>query len=92
MSSGNADRMIGSHLAGKDLIVVFIQYRLGVFGFLNTWSDSGLTNTPGNFGLLDQQMAIRFVKENAENIGGDPSRITLMGESAGSWSVGFQFW
>lgn len=54
------------------------------------WRENGLTSTPGNYGLLDQQMAIQFVRENAENIGGDATRITLMGESAGSWSVGYQ--
>ena len=54
------------------------------------WEENGLTSTPGNYGLLDQQMAISFVRQNAENIGGDPTRITLMGESAGSWSVGYQ--
>ena len=72
------------------MILVTIQYRLGVFGFLNTWSDSGFTKTNGNYGMLDQQMAINFVRQNAINIGGDSSRITIFGESAGAESVGFQ--
>ena len=82
--------LIGSHIIQKDLIIVFIQYRLGIFGFMNTWSDDGFTETNGNYGLLDQQLAIEFVKQNAENIGGDPNRITILGESAGSMSVSYQ--
>ena len=72
------------------MIIVFIQYRIGILGFLNTWSDDGYTETGGNYGLLDQQLAIKFIHENAQNIGGDPSKITILGESAGSESVGFQ--
>ena len=81
---------IGSHIVQKDLIIVFIQYRLGIFGFMNTWSENGYTETGGNYGLLDQQLAIDFVRQNAENIGGDPNRITILGESAGSEAVAYQ--
>ena len=86
---GNSD-LIGSHIIQKDLIIIFIQYRLGIFGFMNTWSENGYTETGGNYGLLDQQLAIDFVKKNAGNIGGDPNRITILGESAGSMAVSYQ--
>ena len=67
-----------------------MQYRLGVHGFLSSLSSTGQTETPGNFGLLDQQAAIEFVHRNAKNLGGDPAKITIGGESAGAWSIGWQ--
>ncbi|CAG5104737.1 Oidioi.mRNA.OKI2018_I69.chr1.g1494.t1.cds [Oikopleura dioica] len=79
-----------ARLAQEDIIIAAIQYRLGIHGFLSSYSPDGLTDTPGNFGLLDQQAAIEFVHRNARNLGGDPNKITIGGESAGAWSVGFQ--
>ena len=70
-------------LALQGVVVVVIQYRLGPFGFLTT----GDSVAPGNFGMLDQVEALRWVKENIENFGGNPSNVTIFGESAGAASV-----
>ena len=71
-----------------DVIYVAVQYRLGIFGFMSTWGGSVEDNLlGGNYGLLDQQLAIRFLKDNASNLGGDPDKITIFGESAGGQSI-----
>ncbi|KAJ8302995.1 LOW QUALITY PROTEIN: hypothetical protein KUTeg_019391 [Tegillarca granosa] len=66
-----------------DVIVVVINYRLNVFGFMTTWDSAAV----GNYGLWDQIMALRWVKNNIEDFGGDPDSITIFGESAGAFSV-----
>ena len=68
-------------------IVVVIQYRLGALGFLYLGDARDGTTVSGNFGLQDQVLAMTFVKENIAAFGGDPSRITLMGQSAGAMSI-----
>ncbi|XP_050428100.1 juvenile hormone esterase-like [Adelges cooleyi] len=69
----------------KDVVLVSINYRLGLLGFLSTEDEV----IPGNFGMKDQVMALRWVKENIGHFGGDPSSVTIFGESAGGASTGY---
>src|SRR5262249_39661322 len=79
----------GSNLAAKGVIVVTINYRLDIFGFLahpELMKESG-TNSSGNYGLLDQIAALKWVQKNIRAFCGDPSRVTSSGESAGAFNV-----
>ncbi|XP_061825929.1 fatty acyl-CoA hydrolase precursor, medium chain-like [Nerophis lumbriciformis] len=81
---GSTSSFDGSALAAyQDVVVVLIQYRLGIWGF----SSTGDEHMSGNFGLLDQVQALRWVQKHIHNFGGDPSSVTIFGESAGGVSV-----
>jgi para-nitrobenzyl esterase len=85
-------RQDGQFLAQKGVVVVSMNYRLGALGFLAL---PGLTaesahHASGNYGLMDQAAAIAWVHRNIAAFGGDPTNITLFGESAGSFSVSAQ--
>ena len=69
-----------------DIIVVTVNYRLGTLGFL-AHPSLGPPGDVGNYGLADQQAALRWVRDNIERFGGDPHRVTVAGESAGGMSV-----
>lgn len=72
-----------------DVVVVTINYRLGIFGFANLKEVSGgRIPATGNEGLLDQAMALAWVQENIDMFGGDPDNVTILGESAGGMSIG----
>ncbi|XP_046407119.1 esterase E4-like [Ischnura elegans] len=81
--SGGADLYGPEYLLDEDIVLVTINYRLGALGFLST----GNEEVPGNNGLKDQVMALKWVKTNIGNFGGDPTRTTIFGNSAGGASV-----
>ncbi|KAG5667651.1 hypothetical protein PVAND_015625 [Polypedilum vanderplanki] len=73
------------YLLQKELVIVSFNYRVGALGFLSL--DDPSVDVPGNAGLKDQRMALKWIKENIKNFGGDPDNITLFGTSAGGASV-----
>jgi para-nitrobenzyl esterase len=82
-------RYDGAALARRGVIVVTMNYRLGVFGFFShpELTAESAHHASGNYGLLDQVAALDWVKRNISAFGGDPNHITIGGESAGSMSV-----
>ena len=81
----------GASLAARGAVVVTINYRLGPFGYLAhpLLREESEHDASGNYGLLDQIAALQWVQRNIAVFGGDPDRVTIFGESAGSWSVNY---
>jgi len=87
---GGEERHHGARLAQKGAVVVTLNYRLGALGFLAhpSLAAESPRRASGNYALLDQIAALRWVKRNIARFGGDPQRVTIFGESAGGMSVG----
>lgn len=86
---GSEPRYDGESMAAKGIVVVTVNYRLGVFGFMAhpELTKESTHGASGNYGFLDQNAALRWVQTNIANFGGDPKGVTIAGESAGSISV-----
>ena len=86
---GSEPRYDGSSMAQKGIVAVTVNYRLNIFGFFAhpELSAESPYKVSGNYGFLDQNMALKWVQKNIEAFGGDPQRVTIAGESAGSESV-----
>jgi para-nitrobenzyl esterase len=89
---GSEPRYDGENMARKGIVAVTVNYRLGVFGFLAhpELTEESPNHASGNYGLLDQSAALQWVQKNIDAFGGDSAKITIAGESAGSFSVSAQ--
>jgi para-nitrobenzyl esterase len=85
-------RQDGEHLSRKGVLVVSMNYRLGIFGFFATQELAAEDphHAAGNYGLLDELAALQWVRRNIADFGGDPDNVTIFGESAGSFAVSAQ--
>ena len=87
--SGMVPLYDGTEMAKKGVVFITINYRLGIFGFLAhpELSKESALNTSGNYGILDQIAALKWVRNNIAAFGGNPENVTIAGQSAGSFSV-----
>jgi para-nitrobenzyl esterase len=87
--SGTVPLYDGTEMARKGVVFITINYRLGIFGFLaHPWlSAESPEKVSGNYGILDQVEALKWVKNNISAFGGDPGNVTIDGQSAGAFSV-----
>ena len=87
--SGISDARDGVPLARKSVVLVSLNYRLGPLGYLAhpELTAESPQHASGNYGVLDQIAALKWVQKNIAAFGGDPAAVTIAGESAGSWSV-----
>jgi para-nitrobenzyl esterase len=89
---GSEPRYDGSALAAKGIVILTVNYRLNVFGFFAhpELTQESPHHASGNYGYLDQTAALAWIQQNITAFGGDPNRVTIAGESAGSSSVSAQ--
>jgi carboxylesterase type B len=80
---GSAAEYDPDYILDEDVVLVTVNYRLGMFGFLSTEDEVA----PGNYGMMDQVAALQWVRKNIESFSGDPNRITILGQQAGGASV-----
>lgn len=88
--AGGPNDIVLSDIA-KSVVLVGIRYRLGIFGFLSHRKLTAEQGASGNYGFMDQLAALRWVQRNISRFGGDPARVTIAGESAGSQDVSLMF-
>ncbi|NTX05311.1 carboxylesterase/lipase family protein [Myxococcus sp. CA040A] len=88
IGTGRVPPYDGTQLAARDVVLVTFNYRLGHLGFfMHPELEKENPGGPANFGILDQMLALEWVRNNIAQFGGDPSNITIMGQSAGAKSV-----
>lgn len=87
LTSGGGDLYDPTQLVKQGVIVVTINYRLGLLGFFAESAIDAEGHENGNYGFMDQQLALKWVRRNIAGFGGDPNRVTIFGESAGGQSV-----
>ncbi|ODM94771.1 Esterase E4 [Orchesella cincta] len=81
---GSGDQLGAKHFMDVDCVIVTVNYRLGVFGFLTFFNPDG----PANLGLKDQVLALRWIRDNIASFGGNPNKVTIVGQGAGAAAVG----
>lgn len=87
--AGGSSDMVRSRITDQGVVLVAVQYRLGILGFLTHRGFAAeQRGTSGNYGLMDQIAALKWVRENIARFGGDPDNVTIFGESAGAQDVG----
>ena len=86
---GSEPEFDGQEWGAKDVVLVSINYRLGIFGFLThpALAEESPNKVSGNYGILDQIEALKWIKKNIAQFGGDPNNVTIFGQSAGGGSV-----
>lgn len=80
MGSGQMDLLGPELIVQENVVWVGLNYRLGVFGFMNTRDRF----SPGNYGIKDAILGLKWVRDNIENFGGDPNDVTILGASGGA--------